>query len=173
MQTKLASVLTVLSVALTAIAVAVFAVGPFAAVAIALISGLALLAWLLVGSPTDEVSDGVVAPYVFSIPLLVALETIRYVSGWVELLQTNYKPLFAARFAITDVNWFVALCASRSVSCCSVATSSAGASTSATTWRGGEPFSLSPRARLSSRWASWPEGHSRSPRQRDLSQPWL
>jgi hypothetical protein len=107
MQTKLASVLTVLSVALTAIAVAVFAVGPFAAVAIALISGL--LAWLLVGSPTDEVSDGVVAPYVLSIPLLVALETIRYVSGWVELLQTNYKPLFAARLAITDVNWFVAL----------------------------------------------------------------
>jgi len=38
MQTKLASVLTILSVALTAVAVAVFAVGPFAAIAIALIS---------------------------------------------------------------------------------------------------------------------------------------
>jgi hypothetical protein len=109
MQTKLASVLTILAVALTAIAVAVFAVGPFAAVAIASISGLALVAWLLVGSPTDEVSDGVVAPYLLSIPLLLALETIRYVSGWVDLLQTTYKPLFAARFAITDVNWFVAL----------------------------------------------------------------
>src|SRR5262245_39394721 len=98
MQTKLASVLTILSVALTATAVAVFAVGPFAAVAVALISGLALLAWLFVGSPADEVSDGVVAPYLFSIPLLVALETVRYVSGWVELLQTSYKPLFADRF---------------------------------------------------------------------------
>jgi hypothetical protein len=108
-QTKLASVLTILSVALTAVAVAVFAVGPFAAIAIALISGLSLIAWLLVGSPADEVSDGVVAPYLFSIPLLTALETIRYLSGWVELLQTNYKPLFTARFAVTDVNWFVAL----------------------------------------------------------------
>ena len=98
MQTKLASVLTILSVALTAIAVAVFAVGPFAAVAIALISGLALVAWLLVGSPADEVSDGVVAPYLFSIPLLMVLETIRYVWGWVDLLQTSYKPLFTARF---------------------------------------------------------------------------
>jgi hypothetical protein len=96
-------------VALTAIAVAVFAVGPFAAVAIAFISALALVAWLLIGSPTREVSDGVVAPYLFSIPLLLALETIRYLSGWVDLLETGYKPLFAARFAITDVNWFVAL----------------------------------------------------------------
>ena len=94
MQTKLASVLTILSVALTAVAVAVFAVGPFAAIAIALISALALIAWLLVGSPADEVSDGVVAPYLFSIPLLLALETIRYVSGWIDLLQTSHKPLF-------------------------------------------------------------------------------
>ncbi len=109
MPTKLASVLTVLSVSLTAIAVATFAVGQAAAIAVLVISGLALLAWLLVGSPTDDVSDGVVAPYLFSIPLLMVLETIRYMSGWVGLLQSSYKPMFAAKFAITDANWFFAL----------------------------------------------------------------
>ena len=93
MQTKLASVLTILSVALTAVVVAVFAVGPFAAIAIALISALALIAWLLIGSPADEVSDGVVAPYLLSIPLLVVLETVLYVSGWVDLLLTTCRCL--------------------------------------------------------------------------------
>lgn len=48
------------------------------------------------------------APYLLGIPLLVVLETIRYLSGWVELLQTSDKALFAARFVITDANWFFA-----------------------------------------------------------------
>ena len=81
---RLAAVLTTLSVALTAISVTVVAVGPFAAVAIAVVSAPALVAWLFVGSPAGEVSDGVVAPYLFSIPLLLALETIRYLSGWLD-----------------------------------------------------------------------------------------
>lgn len=109
MQTKLASALTILSVSLTLLAVAIFAVGSVAAVALASISALALLAWLATGTPREDVSDGVVAPYLFSIPLLMVLETVRYLSGWVDLLQTSYAPAFAADFAITDANWFFAL----------------------------------------------------------------
>ncbi|MBM3539815.1 MAG: hypothetical protein FJX55_18555 [Alphaproteobacteria bacterium] len=109
MQTKLASALTILSTALTAVAVAVFAVGPSVAIGIVTISGLAFLAWLAIGTPSDAASDRVVAPYLFSIPLLLVLQTFRYLSGWVGMLEESYKPLFAARFAINDGNWFFAL----------------------------------------------------------------
>ena len=66
MQTKLASVLTILSVILTTIAVSIFALSQVAAIALAVIGGLALLAWLAIGSPADDLSDGVVAPYLFA-----------------------------------------------------------------------------------------------------------
>ena len=107
MESRLAAVLTVLSVACTAIAAAIVMVGPVAAIAVGAVSALALVAWLWTGSPQDAVSDAVLAPYLLSVPLLVALEAIRYASGWVGFLATGTVPLFAPGFQMNDASWFV------------------------------------------------------------------
>jgi hypothetical protein len=106
-QSILAAVLTILSVTFTSLAVAITLEGPAVATAIGAISGLALIAWLWAGSPQDTKSDSVIAPYLLSIPLLLVLDTIRYVSGWVGFLAASNTPLFAARLAVNDANWFV------------------------------------------------------------------
>lgn len=107
MESRLAAVLTVLSVACTTVAAAIVLVGPAAAIAVGAVSALALAAWLWTGSPQDAVSDAVLAPYLLSVPLLVALEAIRYMSGWVGFLATRTVPLFAPGFQMNNASWFV------------------------------------------------------------------
>lgn len=107
MRDKLASVLAILAVTCTAIAATLILVGPAVAIAIGVISALALAAWLWTASPQNAESDSVLGPYLLSVPLLVGLEAIRYMSGWVGFLATEMDPLLDSSFAMTDASWFI------------------------------------------------------------------
>lgn len=107
MESRLAAALTIASIACTAVAAAIVLVGPAAAIAVGGISALAFAAWLWIPSPRAAVLDSVLSAYLLSIPLLVALEAMRYLSGWVGFLSARSGALFDPVFAMTDTTWFI------------------------------------------------------------------
>jgi hypothetical protein len=107
MKSRLASLLTVVSVLLTGLVVTLIVVGPAWAAGLAVVSVLALAAWRGLTWGVSAGHDGVVAPYVLIVVLDVVLSTCRYLSGYPALLAEGWSPLFAAGFAITDPHWFV------------------------------------------------------------------
>lgn len=107
MESRLASLLTVLSVMITTLLAAHIVVGPAWAAGLAVVSVLALAAWLGLSWRGSAGHDGIIAPYILAIVLVLVLSTCRYLSDYAPMLAAHFKPLFAARFAITETNWFV------------------------------------------------------------------
>lgn len=107
MESRLACLLTVLAVAITALAGIGITISPALAAVLAVVSAAALAAWLALSWRTTEGHDSIVGPSLIAIVLVLVLATCRYLSGVVPLLGGDYQPLFAPGFAITDSTWFV------------------------------------------------------------------
>jgi len=107
MESRLASLLTVLAVAITATVGIGIAISPAFAVAVAGISLLALAAWIGLNWRNRSGHDSVVGPCLLAIVLVVVLAACRYLAGVVPALAGSYGPLFASGFAVTDSSWFV------------------------------------------------------------------
>src|SRR5687767_6047776 len=107
MESRLACLLTVLAVAITALVGTGITVSPALAAALALVSLLALAAWLGLSWRMNEGRDSVVGPCLLAIVLVTVLATFRYLSGVVPLLAGTFDPFFAKGFPITDATWFV------------------------------------------------------------------
>jgi len=108
MESRLASVLTVLSVAITTIVVTAYAVSPVLGLYLAAVSGFALVAWLVFGRAGAAEGDSAVGPYLLALVLVLALATCRYMGGAVQLLGGPLRDWFAAGFPITISSWFLA-----------------------------------------------------------------
>ena len=109
MSSRLTAALVFLSVGFTAIAVALVMAGPLPALFLALLSGLAIAAWLWSGSGSgSEVStSSVLSPYLAVVPVALILDSLRFAGGWVPLLASETAWAFRPDFLISDVTWFV------------------------------------------------------------------
>jgi len=107
MESRLACLLTVLAVAITTLVGTGITISPALAAGLALVSLLALAAWLGLSWRITEGRDSVVGPCLLAIVMVTVLATFRYFSGVVPLLAGTFKPLFASSFPITDATWFV------------------------------------------------------------------
>lgn len=107
MESRLASVLTVLSTAITAIVITGYAISPVFALYLAAVSGAALAAWLGFGRAGAPRADGVVGPYLIAMVLVLVLATCRYLDGVVPLLAGPLRHWFEPEFRIAISSWFV------------------------------------------------------------------
>ncbi len=108
MDTRLTSLLTVLSLAFTGLAGALILAGPGPAVVFGGVSALALAGWLWTGLLPAERGRGLVAPYLTLPPLLLLLESLRYADGWVGQIATRHAAGFAP-LVFQDAPWFALL----------------------------------------------------------------
>lgn len=104
MNSKLTSILTVLSAAITAAVSALVLVGPGVALALAIICTLAFVAWLGM-TRTDRV-EPVVGPYLLAIVTVLVVNTCRYVADFVPQLANDFDKWFLPSFPIVTGTWF-------------------------------------------------------------------
>lgn len=89
MESKLTSLLTVLSIAITAVVAAYLITGLGYAIELTIVSLLALGAWLWCSFRDLPTQDNVVARYILIIVLSLVLNTIRYWSDYSSFLTTH------------------------------------------------------------------------------------
>lgn len=107
MESRLASLLTVLSVAITAIVVTAYAISPVLALFLAVVSGVALAAWLGFARAGAGETDGAVGPYLIALVLVLVLATCRYLDGVVPLLSGPLRHWFHRAFPVDISSWFL------------------------------------------------------------------
>lgn len=104
MNSKLTSILTVLSTAITAVVSAHVLVGPGAALGLAVICAIAFVAWL--GMTRTERVESVVGPYLLAIVAILILNTCRYLADFVPQLASDFGAWFQPSFPIVTGTWF-------------------------------------------------------------------
>jgi hypothetical protein len=107
LNTKHASLLTVIAAAITTLAASYIVVGPALFIELAIVSSLALACWLRFSFREPLCQDKIVAPFIQVVVLNLILNTSRYWSNHAQFLNDNLRSLFALHFAITDVSWFI------------------------------------------------------------------
>jgi hypothetical protein len=107
MQSKLASLLTIIAFAVTTLCAAYIVVGAALCVGLAVVSVLALACWLRFSYRELSSQDGIVAPYIIVVVLNLMLNTCRYWSDYAQFIKDHWHSLFAPQFALTDVSWFI------------------------------------------------------------------
>src|SRR5262245_6748084 len=106
MESKVTSLLTVLSIAITTIVAAYLFTGPGYAIELSAVSLLALAGWLRFSFRDQPSQDHIVAPYILIIVLSLALNTSRYWSDYSSFLTTHWPSFFAPGFTLTHITWF-------------------------------------------------------------------
>jgi hypothetical protein len=107
MQSKLASLLTVIAFAVSTLCAVYIAIGAAMCIGLAVVSVLALACWLRFSSREPLSQDGIVAPYIMMVVLNLLLNTCRYWSDYAQFIKDHWHFLFAPQFALTDVSWFI------------------------------------------------------------------
>jgi hypothetical protein len=105
MESKLLSLLTVLSTAITAVVVVYLFTGPGYAIELAIVSLAALAAWLRWSfrEPLDQ--RQLVAPYILVIVATLAMNTGRYWSEYATFFAGHWPSFFAPGFRLTGPSW--------------------------------------------------------------------
>ena len=104
---RLASLLTVLTVLLTALA-ALFVVAGWALFAgHALVGGVALGAWLRWSGRPHPVRPGVVAPYILCVVALLTLNAFRLAANYSTFVAQAYPALVAGQLPWNPTSWFL------------------------------------------------------------------
>jgi hypothetical protein len=107
MESKLTSLLTVLSIVITTLVAAYLFTGPGYAIELTAVSLLALGGWLRFSFRDLPSQDTIVAPYILIIVLSLALNTSRFWSGYSSFLATHWPAFFAPSFTLTYIGWFL------------------------------------------------------------------
>jgi hypothetical protein len=107
MQSRLASLLTIIAFTVTALSASYIDVGPALCIELAVVSVLALACWLRFSFREPLPQDTVVAPYLLVVVLNLLLNTCRYWSDHSQFINERWHFLFAPQFALSDVSWFV------------------------------------------------------------------
>jgi len=107
MESKLTSVLTVLSIAISTVVAAYLFAGAGYAIELAVVSLLALGGWLRFSFRELPSQDTIVAPYILIIVLSLVLNTSRYWSGYSSFLSTHWPSFFTTNFSLTHIFWFI------------------------------------------------------------------
>jgi len=118
MSSHLTAALVFLSVSFTAIAAALAMVGPLPGLFLALLTGIAVAAWLWSrwGACPDVSTSHLLSPYLLVVPVALILDSLRFAGGWVPRLASEIAWAFRPDFLLSDVTWFVAfVCAPVSV----------------------------------------------------------
>src|SRR4051794_21247886 len=102
MESKLTSVLTVLSIAISAVVAVYLFAGAGYAIELAVVSLTALAAWLRWScrEPLDQ--RQLVAPYILVIVATLAMNTGRYWSEYSTFFADHWPSFFAPGFRLTD-----------------------------------------------------------------------
>jgi hypothetical protein len=107
MDSKLASLLTIVVVMSTTLAASYIVVAPVLCIGLAVVSVLALAGWMRFSFREPRSQETIVAPYILVVLLNLVLNTGRYWSHHAQYLNENSHSIFAPHFAVTDVSWFV------------------------------------------------------------------
>jgi hypothetical protein len=107
MQSKLASLLTIIAFTITTLAAAYIAVGWALCAEIAVVGLFSFACWLRFSFREPQSQDKIVALYILVIVLNLVLNTCRYWSSYAQFIYENARFLFAPQFALTDLSWFI------------------------------------------------------------------
>lgn len=107
MQSKLGSLLAILSTGITAVVAVFLFTGLGYAIELALVSLLALAGWLRWQQP-EPAGRRLVAPYILIIVCTLVLNTGRYWSGYATFFSDHWPAFFAPGFRLSDT-WWLAL----------------------------------------------------------------
>ncbi|MGX1309655.1 hypothetical protein AB7M35_004427 [Amorphus suaedae] len=114
MKPRFASLLVSLCVAVTAVSAALAILGPGPALALAILTGLALAGWLWTADAPPV--EGLLSPFLAIIPLVLLLDCLRFAGGWVPLLAGHAGAGFRPGLDLTEALWFLAyVCAPASL----------------------------------------------------------
>lgn len=106
MSPRLSAALVFLAVSFTAIAAALVMAGPSVALALALLSGIAIAAWLWSG--TEVSTSSLLSPYLLVVPVALVLDSLRFAGGWVTLFASDTASAVRLDLPLSEVTWFVA-----------------------------------------------------------------
>ena len=109
MESRLTSLLTVVSIAITVLVGTYLGVGPGPSLALSVITLLALAGWLRFSASEISARSKAVAPYILVVVLLLALNTCRYWAGYAATIGADWHSFFSSGFKLTDTHWFVFL----------------------------------------------------------------
>ena len=106
-RSKLESLLTVLSVVFSTLAILYTLTGTWLFLQYLIVSSIAVFGWLFFSfKPTKSIQQ-VVSPYILSIVVLLILNTCRYSSNFNVFLNSHYHSLFSQSFSLNYINWFI------------------------------------------------------------------
>jgi len=107
MESKLTSLLTVLSIVITTVVAVYLFTGPGYAIVLTVVSLLALGGWLRFSFREAPSQDTIVAPYILIVVLILVLNTSRYWSDYSLFLNMHWPSFFAPNFTVTHISWFI------------------------------------------------------------------
>ena len=107
MESRVVSLLVIITVAVTCIAASYILIGPGYAVEGAVVSLLALGAWLRFCFRQLPSPGSIVTPYIFVIVLILLLSTFRFWSGYGAVLQSHWPSFFTSQLSLSPSLWFV------------------------------------------------------------------
>lgn len=104
---RLVSLLTVLAVVFTALAVLFTITGTWLFLEYLVVSAFALAGWLYFSFEDTLSINRLVSPYILSIVVLLVLNTCRYSSDFSMFIDSHYHSLFLPGFGLNHTNWFI------------------------------------------------------------------
>ena len=104
---RLASLLTILTVLITALAILFLVAGWGLFTEHLLVGGVALGAWLRWPLPSHAEQSGVVTPYILTVVALLALNAFRLAAHYPAFLTRTYPALFTGQFPLDPTSWFL------------------------------------------------------------------
>lgn len=104
---SLRSLLTVLAVVVTALAVLFTITGTWLFLQYLIVSAVALAGWLYFSFKETSSIQRLVSPYILSIVVLLILNTCRNSSDFYLFIGCHYHSLFSHDFSLNYTNWFV------------------------------------------------------------------
>ncbi len=104
---RLSSLLTVLAVVFTALAVLFTITGTWLFAEYLIVSALALFGWLYFSFKDTISIQRVLSPYILSVAVLLILNTCRYSSDFSVFIGSHYHSLFLNNFRLNYTNWFI------------------------------------------------------------------
>jgi hypothetical protein len=107
MESKLTSLLTVLSIVITTVVAVYLFIGAGYAIELTVVSLLAFAGWLRFSFRDVPSQDKIVAPYTLITVLSLILNTSRYWSDYALFLSAHWPSFFATNFTLTQISWFI------------------------------------------------------------------
>jgi hypothetical protein len=107
MDSKLLSLLTVLSTIITLLIATYIFSGVGYTIKFTIVSLLALITWLFFSFKNTPSQNKIVAPYILIIVLVLVLSTCRYWSEYSSFFYSNWNSFFAVHFTLTHVSWMI------------------------------------------------------------------